>query len=159
MSWCSSPRRAALLALVAAAAPAAGRAQDVREVQVQLLGIASRPLFGGVGAAIAWRDESRTRWQAAATLGALDGHGFAGRMDVAYHFLLDPAKRRGSAVYGGGGVSLLAGNGRLTPYVLLVLGAENAPGGNGGSFIEVGVGGGVRATVGYRWRKRNAPGR
>lgn len=159
MSWCSRPRLAALLALVAAAAPAAGRAQGVREMQVQLLGIASRPRFGGAGAAIAWRDASRTRWQVAATVGALDGHGLAARADVAYHFLLDPAKRRGSAVYGGAGLSALAGNGRLTPYVLIVLGVENAPGGNGGSFVEVGVGGGVRAAVGYRWRKRNAPGR
>ncbi len=50
-------------------------------------------------------------------------------------------------------------SGRLTPYVLIVLGVENAPGGNGGSFVEIGVGGGVRAAVGYRWRKRNAPGR
>jgi hypothetical protein len=159
MSWCSRPRRAALLALVAAAAPAAGHAQGVREVQVQLLGIASRPLFGGAGAAVAWRDASRTRWQAAATVGGLDGHGLAARADVAYHFLLDPAKRRGSAVYGGAGLSALAANGRLTPYVLIVLGVENAPGGNGGSFVEIGVGGGVRAAVGYRWRKRNAPGR
>jgi len=159
MSWSSRPRRAAVLALLAAAVPATGRAQGVREVQVQLLGIASRPLFGGAGVAVAWRDEARTRWQAAVTLGALDGHGPAARADVAYHFLLDPAKRRGSAVYGGAGLSVLAGNGRVTPYVLIVLGAENAPGGNGGSFVEVGVGGGVRAAVGYRWRKHNAPGR
>jgi len=127
-------------------------------MQVQLLGIASRPLFGGAGVAVAWRDKARTRWQAAFTLGALDGHGPAARADVAYHFLLDPAKRRGSAVYGGGGLSVLAAKGRVTPYVLLVIGAENAPGGNGGSFVEIGVGGGVRAAVGYRWRKRNAPG-
>lgn len=159
MSWCSKPRRAGLLALLVAAVPAAGRAQRVQETQVQLLGVASRPLFGGAGAALAWRDEARTRWQVAATLGALDGHGLAARTDVAYHFLLDPAKRQGSAVYGGAGISALAGNGRVTPYALIVLGAENAPGGEGGSFVEVGVGGGVRVAVGYRWRKRNAPGR
>jgi len=159
MSWCSKRSCAAALGLLMAASPAAARAQSVRESQVQLLGIASRPLFGGAGVGFAWRDESRTRWQAAATLGALDGHGLASRLDVAYHFLLDPAKRRGSAVYGGAGISALAGNGRLTPYVLVVLGAENAPGGNGGSFVELGVGGGVRVAFGYRWRKRNAPGR
>jgi hypothetical protein len=159
MSWCSKRSRVAGLALLVAAAPAAARAQSVRESQVQVLGIASRPLFGGAGVALAWRDASRTRWQVAATLGGLDGHGLAGRLDVAYHFLLDPAKRRGSAVYGGAGISTLAGNGRVTPYVLVVLGAENAPGGNGGSFVEVGVGGGVRFAFGYRWRKRNAPGR
>lgn len=159
MSWSSRPRRAAVLALLAAVAPAAVRAQGVREVQAQLLGLASRPLFGGAGLAVAWRDAARTRWQTAVTLGALDGHGMAARADVAYHFLLDPARRQGSAVYGGAGLSVLAGNGRATPYVLIVLGAENAPGGKGGSFVEIGVGGGVRVAVGYRWRKRNAPGR
>jgi len=159
MSWCSRPSRAAVLALLAAAAPVASRAQGVRELQVQLLGVASRPLFGGAGAAIAWRDEARTRWQAAVTVGALDGRGQAARADVAYHFLLDPGKRRGSAVYGGAGLSVLAARGRVTPYALVVLGAENAPGGSGGSFVEIGVGGGVRVAVGYRWRKRNAPGR
>jgi hypothetical protein len=47
----------------------------------------------------------------------------------------------------------------VAPYLLLVLGVENAPGGGGGSFLEVGVGGGARLAVGYRWRKHNAPGR
>jgi hypothetical protein len=83
----------------------------------------------------------------------------AGRADVAWHFLLDPAKRQGSAIYGGGGLSVQAGAGKVKPYVLLVLGAENAPGGRGGSYVEIGVGGGVRALVGYRWRKQRAPGR
>ncbi len=160
MSWSSRPSLAALLALLAAApAPRAARAQGSHELQLQALAIASRPFFAGAGLGFGWRDEGRTRWLGAVTVGDLDGKGAGGRWDLAWHFLLDPAKRQGSAVYGGAGMSVLAGGGRVTPYVLLVLGAEHAPGAGGGAFAELGVGGGVRVSVGYRWRKRNAPGR
>ena len=124
-----------------------------------MLGVASDPAFAGAGVGYAWRDARRTRIAGAVALGVLGGHGIAGRAELAWHFLLDPRKRRGSAVYGGGGLALEAGAGRVRPFILLVLGAENAPGGSGGSYVEIGVGGGVRAAVGYRWRKRIAPGR
>ncbi|OYV71385.1 MAG: hypothetical protein B7Z72_06850 [Gemmatimonadetes bacterium 21-71-4] len=111
------------------------------------------------GLGVASRDEDRTRVAAAAALGAFgDGH-FGARADVTLQFLLDPAKLVGAAIYGGGGLSLAVERGHATPYLLLVLGAEHAPGGHGGSFLEIGVGGGVRVAVGYRWRKLNAPSR
>jgi len=157
MNWCSRPSLAAALALLAATPPA--RAQAARETQVQALGIASRPAFGGVDAGLAWRDARRGRWLGAVSLGALGRGSVGARADLAWHFLLDPARRGGSAVYGGAGVSALAERSRVTPYVLIVLGAEQDPGGTGGAFVEIGVGGGVRAEAGYRWRKRNAPGR
>ena len=159
MSWSSRPSRALLLVLAAALAPGAAGAQEVREVQLQGMVIASRPFFSGGGLGLAWRDAQRGRWQTLLSAGGLSGGGWGARADLAWHFLLDPARPRGSAVYGGAGMSALAGRGRVTPYALLVLGAENAPGGSGGSFVEIGVGGGVRLTIGYRWRKRSAPGR
>lgn len=159
MNWSSRTSRIALLAVLAALAPRTGSAQGWREVQVHALAIASRPFFAGGGLGLGWRDQGRTRWQAAAALGGLDGHGVGARADLAWHFLLDPARTRGGAVYGGAGMSVLAGAGRVTPFVLLVLGVEHAPGSGGGPFVEVGAGGGVRVTAGYRWRKRNAPGR
>lgn len=157
MSWCSKPSllAAALLGAVAAGPVAA---QGVRETDLRVVGIASEPVFGGAGVGYAWRDARRTRILGAVAVGAADG-ALAGRADLAWHFLLDPAQRRGSAVYGGGGLTVQAGAGRVTPYILLVLGVENAPGGRGGSYVEVGVGGGVRAVLGYRWRKHRAPGR
>ncbi len=158
MSSSSRPDRVALLALLVALGAGTASAQGVREVQLQALVIASRPFFAGGGLGDAWRDAGRTRWQTAVTVGGLDGHGVAARADLAWHFLLDPAKRTGGGVYGGAGLSLLAGDGRVSPYVLLVLGTEHAPGGGGGTFVEVGVGGGVRVSAGYRWRKRSAPG-
>jgi hypothetical protein len=58
-------------------------------------------------------------------------------------------------VYGGAGVALaFASDGSVAPAVLLVLGAENAPLGRRGAFLEVGVGRGVRVAAGMRWRVR-----
>jgi len=161
MSCCSRPRRTLLVAalLCGSAGPARAQAQGgVRELQIHAVGVASRPFFGGAGGGLAFRDADRNRWQGALAVGFLDGGGVGVRGDFAYHFLLDPRKRQGSAVYGGGGLTAQVAGGRVTPYLLLVVGAEVAPGGVGGSFVEVGVGGGVRVAVGYRWRKRNAPG-
>jgi hypothetical protein len=158
MSWCLRGSALLLLtALLAAAAPCP--AQGLHETQVWGMGAASRPSFIGAGFGLAWRDDQRTRIAPALALGALgDGH-VGVRADVGIHFLLDPTKRTGSAIYGGGGLSVAASRDRVTPFVLLVLGAETAPGGAGGSFVEIGVGGGVRLAIGYRWRKHDAPGR
>lgn len=159
MSWCWSRKALAATLLAVAGLATPSRAQGRREWDVRALGIASKPEFIGAGVGYAWRDSRRTRIEGALAAGNLVQAGLAGRAEVVWHFLLDPAKRRGSAVYGGGGLSAQVGQGRVRPFVLLVIGAENAPGGAGGSYVEVGVGGGVRATVGYRWRKQRAPGR
>jgi hypothetical protein len=159
MTWCSRRSAAAVLAVGAALAARPALAQGMRELQLQGLAIASRPSFAGGGLGLAWRDAGRTRWQLVFSGGARNGAGWGMRGDLAWHFLLDPSKPRGGSVYGGGGISVLAADGRVTPFLLLVLGAESAPGGGRGLFVEVGVGGGARLSLGLRWRKRIAPGR
>jgi hypothetical protein len=156
MSWCW--RRSSLLLLPAIVSASPIRAQSVRETQVWAVAVASRPAFYGAGFGLAWRDAQRDRLAPAVALGTSDGR-FGARVDLAYHFLLDPVKRSGWAVYGGGGLTAAVRRDRVAPYLLLVLGVEGAPGGGGGLFLEVGVGGGVRVAAGYRWRKHNAPGR
>lgn len=156
MSWCW--RRSPLL-LVPALAALPAQAQSLREAQVWGVGVLSRPAFWGAGFGLGWRTEQRDRIAPALALGGFGDGRFGVRADLAYHFLLDPAKRSGAAVYGGGGLSVVVRSGRVVPYVLLVLGVEGAPGGRGGVFAEVGVGGGARLAIGYRWRKHNAPGR
>ena len=158
MSWRSSHSALAVVAVLACSSAAAAQARGPRETQLHAIGIASKPLFGAVGGGFAWRDVRRTRVAASLMAGVLEGGRLAARADVAWHFLLDPRKRAGSAVYGGGGLSLQAAGDGARPYLLLVLGAERNPGGGDGSFVEIGVGGGLRASVGYRWRKGNAPG-
>jgi hypothetical protein len=158
MSWRSRPSALALVpVLIAAAGPVP--AQAVRETQLWGVAAASKPALYAAGLGLAWRDEQRIRVAPAVALGSFSDGRFGARADLAIHFLLDPAKRAGGAIYGGGGLSAAVGGGRVTPYALLVLGVEGAPGGGGGSFMEIGVGGGVRLAIGYRWRKHNAPGR
>ena len=157
MSWCW--RASALPALSALAFAAPAPAQSISEVQLWGTAVASRPAFYGAGLGFAWRDGERDRYAAALAVGG-PGPGALGlRADFSYQFLLDPARRAGAALYGGGGLSLVTRRGGVVPYLLLVLGVEHAPGGSGGSFVEIGVGGGARIAVGYRWRKRSAPGR
>ncbi len=157
MTWSWRRSALALSVLLAAAAPC--RAQRQSELQVWGLAAASKPAFHGAGLGLGFRDEGRTRFAVAGALGSFQDGSLGGRADATLQFLLNPQKRSGAAIYGGGGLTLAAGRGQATPYLLLVLGAAHAPGGPGGSFVEVGVGGGVRIAVGYRWRKQNAPGR
>jgi hypothetical protein len=159
MSWRSRPEAWSCAAVLLAAVPGPACAQGWRETQLAAVGAASRPAVGALGVGLAWRDPGRTRVGVLLMAGANENGGLAGRAEVAWHFLLDPAKRTGDGVYGGGGVALAASDGRTRPFILLVLGAENAPAGRRGTFIEVGVGGGVRLAVGMRWRKQNAPSR
>ena len=157
MSWCW--RRSALLLAPALAAAAPAPAQSLTETQLWGTAVASRPAFYGAGFGLAWRDAQRDRIAPAVAFGAFGDRAFGVRADLSYQFLLDPAKASGSALYGGGGLSLAVRRGRAVPYALLIVGVEGAPGGAGGSFLELGVGGGVRVALGYRWRKHNAPGR
>ena len=148
-----------VLLLFAAPALAQGEGGGVRETQVWGMAAWSRPAFYGAGLGLGWRDAQRDRIAPAVAFGTFGDGRFGARADLAYQFLLDPAKQTGSAVYGGGGISAVVRRGRVTPYVLLVLGIEHAPGGRGGTFLELGVGGGARLAIGYRWRKQSAPGR
>lgn len=159
MSWRSRPSAWGLALAATLAAPTAAAAQGWREAQLVAAGVLSRPGVGVAGVGLAWRDGGRTRVGWAALLGSDENGAMVGRAELAYHFLLDPAKRLGSGVYAGGGVAVAVSQGRARPFVMLVVGAENSPAGRRGTFIEVGVGGGLRAAIGMRWRKHNAPGR
>ncbi len=150
----------AAVAVVAAAAVTPAQAQGWREVQAWGVAVASEPavLAGGLG--IAWRDRGRTRIGVALAGGATDEGAPAGRAEVTWHFLLDPARRSGVALYGGGGLALAIVEGDvLRPRVQLAMGLDWAPAGSSGAFLEAGVGGGGRLAAGVRFRKRSAPNR
>lgn len=157
MSWCS--RRSAWIALLPALlVPAAARAQGWREAQLWAAAVTSDPLMYGGGIGIAFRDAQRSRVGVAIATGANEDGDAAGRAELTWHFLLDPARRQGLAVYGGGGLALTASeHDRLRPWLQLVLGVEWNPAGARGLFLEAGAGGGARVAAGLRLRKRNAP--
>jgi hypothetical protein len=132
----------------------------MRERQLVAVAVASDPAVGALGGGLAWRDRGRSRIGVALAAGVGERGGAAGRGEVAWHFLLDPRGARGLGWYGGGGVAVTAfPDGRVRPWVLLVVGVEGASAAPRSTFFELGVGGGVRVAAGVRFRKQNAPGR
>ena len=136
------------------------RAQQVppgwHETQLWAAGVASKPAVAVGGLGFAWRDAGRTRLGFALGGGVAEGNRAAGRVEVAWHFLLDPAQKKKASVYGGGGLALSVVEGdHVRPWIQLALGLESAPAGRAGWFIEAGFGGGARVATGIRWRRRN----
>ena len=157
MRFVSRPEAwAALLLSALLARPA--HAQGWREVQVFAEGVASHPAVVLAGVGLGRRDAARTRIGATIAAGVGEGRRLAGRGELMWHFLLDPAKRTGAGVYGGGGVAVTAMRGaHVRPFVQVVLGLEGAPAAAHGWFIEGGFGGGARLALGWRARtRRNA---
>jgi hypothetical protein len=162
MSW-RSRRRAWGLA-VALAALASARAEGQlprREFQLMVAGLASDPAVALAGLGLNWREGRGRSRVGLALLGGADEDGrAAGRAELAWHFQLDPGRRSGWGVYGGGGLAAsIVEDDRVRPWVQAVIGVESRPGGSGGMFVETGFGGGFRVAAGWRWRKQNAPSR
>ena len=146
--------------LLLAALPVAARAQGWHEGQVWGVALSSRPAVFGAGLGLSWRDRGRTRIGVALAAGASDDGRAAGRLEAAWHFMLDPLRTHGVAVYGGGGIALTGVvHGPVRPFLQAVIGAETGPGARHGIFVEAGFGGGARLAAGMRWRKQNAPSR
>ena len=135
-------------------------AQGWHETQLWGVALASRPAVYALGLGTFWRDAGRTRIGVAVAGGSTEHGTAAGRLEATWHFLLDPGRVRGFAVYGGGGLALTAiQDSTVRPFVEAVLGVETSPAARASFFLEVGFGGGARAAMGLRWRKQNAPGR
>jgi hypothetical protein len=130
------------------AAPLAG--QQGRELGIQAVATTSDPplavagLYGGI------RTSTRTRISATAGAG-FSSEDLAFRAEILGHFLLSPSRQRGVGFYLAGGVAAVAGP-IDRGYLVLTAGLEDRPGGESGWAAELGVGGGVRVALGYRWR-------
>lgn len=143
--------RAAVGLLLAGHAPML-QAQRTQEIGVHSTLTTADPTawVGGVYGAL--RPSSRVR--VAAQLGAgVAGDAFGWRGELLWHFLLKPRERRRLGVYGGGGVAVTGGR-DTEGFIVVVLGLEAKPGAQSGWALEVGIGGGVRLSAGYRWRRR-----
>jgi hypothetical protein len=139
-----------LVSLSAAAAAGRLEAQQTKEVGVQGILATSAPMIGVVAAYAGLRISGRTRLSAAVGGGTSDGD-FAWRTEILGHFLFNPERVQGWGPYLAGGLAAVGGPVQRG-YILLTLGAESRPAGSSGWLAEVGVGGGVRVAVGYRWR-------
>jgi hypothetical protein len=144
----------ALAGSLCGAAPAA--AQQGSEIGVQAIATASQPAIVVAGAYGALRTSARTRVSAAAGAGISDGD-FAAREELLGHFLLSPGQPRGAGFYLAGGLAAVQGP-VSRGYVVLTAGLEERPAAGSGWSAELGVGGGVRVALGYRWRWFRQPG-
>ncbi|MFN2316566.1 MAG: hypothetical protein ABR551_06500 [Gemmatimonadales bacterium] len=132
------------------APPAQGQARVRVESGIELLAVGSTPEQWLVGGSRWWRTGARTRIGGLAAAG-LAGGSLAGRGELAAHFLLNPNAPRGLGWYGGGGVAGTIGEAEAV-RMLVLIGVDQRPGAARGWFAELGLGGGVRLAVGWRWR-------
>ena len=144
-----------MLAVAALAWGAPLPAQQAREIGLQAIGTASDPVLVAAALYGAIRTSTRTRLSAAAGPGVSSGKP-ALRGELLGHFLLSPNKPKGAGLYFAGGVAAVAGP-VDRGYLVLTLGVEDRPGAGGGWAAEIGVGGGVRLSLGYRWRRARSP--
>jgi hypothetical protein len=126
-------------------------AQQPREFGLQATVTSSEPALLVVGTFGAVRTGGRTRVSALVAGGVSDGD-FAWRAEGLGHFLLSPDRTSGWGPYFAGGLAVVGGP-VDRGYIVLTLGVEGRPGGSSGWVAELGVGGGVRLSVGYRWRQ------
>lgn len=137
-------------ALVAFAATGVS-AQVRQEWGGQVTAATGRPAFVGMGPVWAWRPGLRDRLLLHGAVGGAE-HQVALRLEATWQLLISPRTERGVGAYIGGG---LAGQFADTHrgWLLAAIGIEQAPGGTRGWVAEIGLGGGFRVAVGYRWRK------
>ena len=143
-------RSSELLAVAAALMATPLAAQQGKELGIQAVVTTSDPslvvasLYGGI------RTSARTRLSVSGGAGFSSGDA-AFRGELLGHFLLSPTQRRGAALYFAGGVAGVRGP-VDQGYLVLTAGLESGPAAASGWALEAGVGGGVRLTLGYRWR-------
>jgi len=77
----------------------------------------------------------------------------AARGEALLSFSLDPLRERGPAPYIAGGVAVLGDATGSQEFLVAVLGLSINPAARRGWFVEAGVGGGVRLSVGVALRR------
>jgi hypothetical protein len=127
-----------------------GAAQQIRELGVQAIGTFSDPGLLVAGGYAALRTAGRTRLSLSLAAGTSDAE-VAVRGELLAHFLLSPEERRKPAFYLAGGIAGVGGA-VSRGYLVLTAGLEQAPRARSGWALELGVGGGARVALGYRWR-------
>ena len=143
---------AALAALLAAAPLRAQQLTSTELTAAAFAAIGDRPFWAAAGA-LGRRLDSQIRVTALGAVGVLDGD-VGARAEVTAQLIVNPSGRGGAGLYAGTGVAWQGGRG--TPgrgYITALIGLESAPGARRGWVVEAGLGGGVRVTLGMRWRR------
>ncbi|HEX4600073.1 MAG TPA: hypothetical protein VH116_01670 [Gemmatimonadales bacterium] len=136
-------------------AAAAARAQTlvVTEAAVGAAAVLAHRAFWGPELGVARRPGGQTRFAASAAAGNYEG-GVGLRLQLTAQLLLKPADRSGVGPYAGLGLAFVgAAAAHGAGYLTALLGVEAASGRRAGWYSELGLGGGVRLAVGWRWRR------
>jgi hypothetical protein len=139
--------------LGAQSAAASTRVTVAPELRVDVLGGRQTSVQLGAGAQIPVGPYVRVGAIAGVGAPVTSGSsGAVGRLDVLARFLIDPFRQARWGLSAGGGVSLRAeARDRVRPNLLLVLDLEGPRSSRGFSpALQLGVGGGVRAGIGFR---------
>jgi hypothetical protein len=130
-------------------------AQGARAVELGIGSIAAwshRAFYGG-GVELGTRPGGEGRIALSAAGGSMGGSP-ALRIEATAQFLVNPGARTGLTPYGGVGLGFVgARDYRGMEVLVLLIGVEQAAGRPSGWFGEVGVGGGLRVRIGFRWRR------
>ena len=119
--------------------------------QIHALGTSANSQFAGVGVGFGRSAGGRLTYQVSLTPGLAD-RTLAVRSEGILTFSLDPARREGVSPYGGGGIAVLLARRSTDAFLVVLLGLESAPRARSGWFAEIGLGGGVRGSIGWRLR-------
>lgn len=131
------------------AAPAV--AQQGVEWQGQAVGVVTADRFAGAGPGVAWRTTRRLRFAAAVSAGGTAA-GAAVRAEGTATFHVTTARPNRLAPYAGGGAAVTADAEGVRERLVVLIGVEGRPGHRVGWFVDVGVGGGLRFSLGFRFR-------
>jgi len=153
----------AVLVVASAPAPSPAAAQRLTATEAGLGGTiaVARHTFAGAELGLGYRPGGQSRF-ALALAGGTEARRAAVRAQVSAQFLVTPAARAGIGLYAGLGAAFTgrrAGPG--AGFIALLVGVDGAPGRRGSIggeswYVELGIGGGVRASAG--WRVRWFPG-
>ena len=146
---------AAGLALLLAFQPQPGAAQGVEGTAAGFLTTARVTTLGFLAGA-RWRPggpgSSIPRLAASLGGGAAEGE-WVGRLELSAQVRLPHPRGGGAGWYLAGGIAGVSGP-DAAGWILALVGIETNPDGESGLTIEAGIGGGFRAAVGWRWRRR-----
>lgn len=130
-----------------------GFAQEPRgfEAGIETVVTLADPVFASGGASLGLRPGGGTRVVLNVLPGVERGR-IAARGELLAQLMLAPAQPRGIGFYGLAGIAGQAGP-RDAGWLVLGLGMEGAPAAGSGWHLEAGIGGGVRISAGWRWRR------
>ena len=141
------------LVVAALARALAGQGLGATELDAGPLAAWARYDFYGVATGFALRPGGQGRVALTAAGGSIDRRA-AVRIETTAQFLVTPGAKSGLSPYGGIGVAYVGSRGRPgTGALVALVGVEAAAGRRRGWFGELGLGGGLRMRLGYRWRR------